>query len=170
MIRIILHVDKEWGIGCKNDLMFHLPKDMAFFRNTTRGHVVVMGENTLLSFPGSKPLVKRTNIVLSADPTHEYEGCINVHTMGELHKKMREIEKAGEDIYVIGGASVYRALLPYCDDALVTKVDAIGGADVYFPNLDENPSFECVEESEKEKDEDAYITFTRYVNKKKLPI
>ena len=51
MIRIILHVDKEWGIGKKNDLMFHLPKDMAFFRSTTKGHVVVMGENTLLSFP-----------------------------------------------------------------------------------------------------------------------
>lgn len=170
MIRIILHVDKEWGIGKKNDLMFHLPKDMAFFRNTTRGHVVVMGENTLLSFPNSKPLKNRINVVLSADPTHNYEGCLNFHSMDDLHRKMKEYEDDGEDVYVIGGASMYRALLPYCDDALVTKVDAVGGADVFFPNLDENPSFECVEQSEKEKDEDAYITFTRYVNKNKLPL
>ena len=170
MIRIILHVDKEWGIGKRNGLMFNLPKDMAFFRNTTKGHVVVMGENTLLSFPNSKPLKNRTNIVLSADPTHEYEGCINLHSMEDLHRKMKEFEEKGEDVYVIGGASIYRALLPYVDDALVTKVDAVGGADVFFPNLDEDPSFECVEQSEKEKDEDAYSTFTRYVNKNKLPL
>ena len=162
MIRIILHVDKEWGIGKRNGLMFNLPKDMAFFRNTTKGHIVVMGENTLLSFPGSKPLKNRTNIVLSADPTHEYEGCINLHTMDDLHKKMREIDESGEDIYVIGGASIYRALLPYVDDALVTKVDAVGGADVFFPNLDEDPAWQCVEAGPCEEEEGIPYRFLTY--------
>jgi dihydrofolate reductase len=170
MIRIILHVDKEWGIGKRNGLMFNLPKDMAFFRNTTKGHIVVMGENTLLSFPGSKPLKNRTNIVLSADPTHEYEGCINLHTMDDLHKKMRDIYESGEDIYVIGGASIYRALLPYVDDALVTKVDAVGGADVFFPNLDRDPSFEMVEESEPQLDNGIPIRFCTYRNHNKMDL
>ena len=79
----ILNCDSKFGIGKKNDLLFHLPLDMAFFRKTTSGHTVVMGENTLLSFPGSKPLPKRKNIVLSQDPTHNYEGVVNVHISEE---------------------------------------------------------------------------------------
>ena len=166
MIRIILHCDEEWGIGKKGTLMFHLPKDMAYFRETTKGHVVVMGEVTFLSFPNQKPLKNRTNIVLSADSTHNYEGCVNVHSMEELHAKLKEIE-ANEDIYIIGGASIYKAFLPYCDEALITKVEAIGGADTFFVNLDENPDYELATESEPIQDEDAVIRFTRYINKNK---
>ena len=76
----ILNCDKNYGIGKKNGLLFRLPKDMAFFRQSTKGHVVAMGENTLLSFPNQKPLPNRTNIVLSQDPTHEYENVVNVHS------------------------------------------------------------------------------------------
>ena len=86
MLISILNCDKEYGIGKKNGLLFELKEDMRFFRNTTLNHVVAMGENTLLSFPGCKPLKNRTNIVLSGDPTHNYEGVINVHTFEEFLK------------------------------------------------------------------------------------
>ena len=90
MIISILNCDNKWGIGKRNGLLFSLPLDMKFFRETTKGHVVAMGENTLLSFPGSKPLKNRTHIVLSADPTHNYEGVINVHTFEDFLKTINE--------------------------------------------------------------------------------
>ena len=90
MITAILNCDEKWGIGKKNGLLFHLPLDMKFFRETTSGHTVAMGENTLLSFPGSKPLKGRTNIVLSADETHNYDGVINLHTFESFLIEIRE--------------------------------------------------------------------------------
>ena len=165
MIISILSVDKKYGIGKNNDLLFHLPLDMKFFRETTKGHMVFMGENTLLSFPGSKPLKNRINVVLSQDPTHNYEGCENVHNFDEFIKILR---KNGEnsDVFVIGGASIYRQTLPYVDKVLLTKVDADGEATVFFPNLDEDPNFECVEEGIPIQDGEYSIRFTTYLRKK----
>lgn len=162
----ILHADKKYGIGKKNTLMFSLPQDMAFFRKTTLGHTVAMGENTLLSFPHSKPLKNRLNIVLSQDPTHNYEGVKNVHTLEEFKKEIQE-ELTKGDVYIIGGASIYRTMLPYVDEVLLTKVDADGGAEVFFPNLDENPSFECIKEGVPILDNGYTIRFTTYINKNK---
>lgn len=167
MVISILSVDNKWGIGKKNGLLFHLPLDMKFFRETTSGHTVCMGENTLLSFPGSKPLKNRVNIVLSKDASHNYEGVINVHDFNEFIDLIVEKGKS-EDIYVIGGASIYRQTLPYVDKVLLTKVDADGGAEVFFPNLDLDPSFNCVEESLPLKDGDYTIRFTTYINLCKL--
>ena len=169
MIISILNCDKEYGIGKKNGLLFTLKEDMAFFRKTTLNHVVVMGENTLLSFPGSKPLKNRTNVVLSADPTHNYEGVVNVHSFEELLKKMNEYSKT-EDVFVIGGASMYRQTLEYVDYVYLTKVDAIGGAEVFFVNIDENKDFEIVSESETIRDGDYDIKFVVYRNKNKKSI
>ena len=90
MIISILNCDKKFGIGKRNGLLFNLPLDMKYFRETTRGHVVAMGENTLLSFPGSKPLKNRTNIVLSKDIDHNYEGVINVHSFDEFINMIKE--------------------------------------------------------------------------------
>lgn len=159
----ILHADRKYGIGKKNGLMFRLPKDMAFFRKTTSGHTVAMGENTLLSFPNHKPLKNRTNLVLSQDPNHNYEGVINIHTFEDFLKAIKE-QLQKDDVYVIGGASIYRQLLPYCDEVLLTKVDADGGADVFFPNLDENKDFKLTCESEPEEDNGYTIRFTTYTN------
>lgn len=169
MIITILHADKKWGIGKRNDLMFSLPLDMKFFRETTRGHVVAMGENTLLSFPNSKPLKNRTHIVLSADPTHNYEGVINVHSFEEFLKLIKEYSLK-EDVYIIGGASIYNQTLSYVDKVLLTKVDADGGAEVFFHNLDEDNNFECVNEGEVIKDNGYDIRFTTYINKNKVDI
>ena len=169
MIISILNCDKEYGIGKRNGLLFSLPKDMKFFRETTLNHVVCMGENTLLSFPNSKPLKNRTNIVLSQDPTHNYEGVINVHTFEEFLKKIKEYS-LNDNVFVIGGASIYRQTLPYVDQVYLTKVNAIGGAEVFFVNLDEHPDFELIKESEPEMDGDLEIKFTTYknINKKEI--
>ena len=164
MIISILSVDRKYGIGKNNDLLFHLPLDMKFFRETTRGHMVFMGENTLLSFPDSKPLKNRVNVVLSQDPTHNYEGCENVHN---FEKFIEILKKNGEnsDVFVIGGASIYRQTLPFVDKVLLTKVDADGGATVFFPNLDEDPNFECADEGTPIQDGEYKIRFTTYIRK-----
>lgn len=160
MIRAIVHADRQWGIGKGNDMMFSLPKDMKFFRETTLGHAVVMGGNTLRSFPNGKPLKNRVNIVLSRGQVRD--DCIIVRSYEELKNEMKRREN--EDIYVIGGGEVYRVLLPYCHEALVTKVDAVGGAETFFPDLDAHPDFVCVDEGEPLDDNGLTIRFTRYKN------
>ncbi len=161
MIRAIVHADREWGIGKGNDMMFSLPKDMKYFRETTMGHVVVMGGNTLRSFPNQKPLKNRVNIVLTRGQV--CDECIVVRSYDELKKEMKVREN--EEIYIIGGGAVYQELLPYCHEALVTKVEAIGGAEVFFPNLDTHPDFICVDEGEAIEDNGYTVRFTRYVNR-----
>ncbi len=164
MIISILSVDKNYGIGKNNGLLFHLPLDMKFFRETTKGHTVFMGENTLLSFPNSKPLPNRKNVVLSQDPTHNYEGCENVHNFDEFVKIMKNCSE-NDDVFVIGGASIYRQTLPFVDVVLLTKVDADGEATVFFPNLDEMPEWKCVDEGTPIQDGEFKIRFTTYVKK-----
>ena len=163
MIISILNCDIHYGIGKKNGLLFHLPLDMKFFRETTKGHVVAMGENTLLSFPGSQPLKNRTNIVLSKDADHNYEGVINVHDFDEFIKMIKEYGKE-ETVFIIGGASIYAQTLPYVDEVYLTKVNADGGAEVFFPNLDTNPDFICVDMGTPLEDNGLEIRFTRYKN------
>ena len=148
----------------KNGLLFSLPLDMKFFRETTKGHTVCMGENTLLSFPGSKPLKNRINIVLSQDPSHNYEGVANVHDFHEFLKTIKE-RSLKEDVYIIGGASVYRQTLPFVDKVLLTKVDADGKAELFFPNLDKDPFFVLEKESEVMDDNGFNIKFCTYINK-----
>ena len=162
MIYAIVHADKEWGIGKGNDMMFSLPKYIKFFRETTMGHTVVMGGNTLRSFPNQKPLKNRVNIVLSRGQVRD--DCVIVRSYDELKNEMKAREN--EDIFVIGGGEVYKELLPYCHGAYVTKVDAVGGAEVFFPNLDSHPDFVCVEESEPIDDNGWTIRFTKYENQK----
>ena len=160
MIRAIVHADKEWGIGKGNDMMFSLPKDMKFFRETTMGHTVVMGGNTLRSFPNGKPRKNRTNIVISRGQVRD--DCVIVRDSAELKKEL--LNRKNEDIYIIGGGVIYKELLPYCEEVFVTKVDAIGGAEVFFPNLDENKDFTCIYESEPIDDNGFTIRFTTYKN------
>ncbi len=166
MIYAIVHADKEWGIGKGNDMMFSLPADMKFFRTTTMGHTVVMGGNTLRSFPGQKPLKNRTNIVLSRGTVRD--DCVIVRDYDQLKNEMKQREN--EDIYVIGGGAIYKELLPYCHGALVTKVDAVGGAEVFFPNLDEHPDFVCVDEGTPIDDNGYTIRFTTYKNNNVKPL
>ena len=160
MIRAIVAVDKKWGIGKKNDLLFNIPLDMKFFREKTAGTTVCMGYNTLLSFPNSKPLPKRKNIVLCADCI-ERDDVVMVHSLEDM---LSAIKNEEVDVFVIGGAMFYKAMLPYCEEVLVTKVDADGEAEVFYTNLDEHPDFECVFEGETLETNGYNIKFTTYKN------
>ena len=131
-MKAIVCVDKKWGIGKDNDLLFSLPQDMKFFRSTTLDKVVVMGGNTLRSFPNGKPLPKRINVVLSKKENRD-----DVIICRDMHDLLKELKKYNtDDVFIIGGGSFYKTMLPYCEKALVTKVDSDKEVDVYFPNLD----------------------------------
>ena len=162
-MKAIVAVDKNWGIGKGNDLLFSIPLDMAFFREQTKGKVVVMGSKTLKSFPNSKPLKNRVNIVFHRG-NDDYEGCIVVKDLAELNEVLKNYNT--DDVFVIGGGSIYSMLIDYCSEALVTKVDAGGDAEVFFPNLDEKEGWDCVKESEQLESNGYKITFTKYINEK----
>ncbi len=157
-IKAIVAVDKKWGIGKKNDLLFRLPLDMKYFREKTDGKTVCMGYNTLLSFPGGKPLKNRKNIVICPEGV-ERDDVVIVHTLDEMLKTIAAEEN---DVYVIGGAYFYKSMLPFCDEVLVTKVDADGEAEVFFENLDERADFGLASESETFETNGYNIKFSVY--------
>ena len=158
-MKAIAAVSEKWGIGKDNKLLFHLREDMDFFRETTTGNVVVMGRKTLESFPGGQPLKNRVNIVLSKDPEYNPVGCVVVHSIEELRE---EIKKYDKEIYVIGGGSVYKALLPYIDTALITRIYAQPEADTFFPNLDKDKHWEIVDCTELKSEASQYFRFVTY--------
>lgn len=164
-MKAIVAVDVKWGIGKNNDLLFAIPEDMKFFREKTSGKVVCMGYNTLLSFPNSKPLKNRTNIVLAPENV-ERDDCTVVHSLDELFATLKNYND--DEIFVIGGAMFYRTMVDYCSEVYVTKVNADGGATVFYPNLDEKENFELVYVSEPITTNDYEIRFTTYKNKSPL--
>ena len=159
-MKAIVAVDQKWGIGKNNDLLFSLPSDMKFFRETTLNKVVVMGSKTLKSFPNGNPLKNRTNIVLST--TIDRDDCVVCKDLQTLLNTIKTYN--AQDVFVIGGAMLYKTLLPYCSEALVTKVQADGGAEVFFENLDECENWQCVSSSEEIETNDIKITFNTYKN------
>ena len=159
-MNLIVNADKNWGIGKNNELLVQIPNDMKMFRSTTIGNVVVMGRKTLESFPNGKPLPKRTNIVLTKNKNYAAKGAIVVHSKEELLEELKKYPE--EDIFVIGGESIYRMLLPYCTTAYVTRTDYAYDADTYFPNLDELPEWKLVKEREEETYFDIKYRFTKY--------
>lgn len=159
-MKAILSADKNWGIGYQNKLLVSIPSDMRFFRQTTTGKVVVMGRKTLESFPNGLPLKNRTNIVLTANRGYQVKDAVIVHTEKEL---MQELEKYDtEDIFVIGGESIYRMMLPHCDTVYVTKIDRAFQADTFFPDLDQMDEWEMTEEGEEQTCFDLEFRFTKY--------
>ncbi len=158
----IVAVDKRWGIGKNNDLLFKLPEDMKFFRKMTMGKIIVMGSNTLKSFPGSKPLPDRTNVVLYPGGENR-EDCKVVQNLEELKDYLKNFPS--EDIFIVGGAMFYSTMIDYCDRAYITKVDADGGATHFFKNLDEILSWEIKEQSEEIETGGYKIKFTVYKNR-----
>ncbi|MBR0188899.1 MAG: dihydrofolate reductase [Clostridia bacterium] len=160
-MKAIVAVDKKWGIGKKNDLLFSLPEDMKYFREKTLNKVVVMGSNTLKSFPNGKPLKNRTNIVLFPEG-EKRDDCTVVGSLAELSKELKKYP--ADDVFIIGGAMFYKTMLPFCSEVLVTKVDADGGAEVFYENLDEKKEWKCVSVSEPVETNGYTIRFTVYKN------
>ncbi len=159
-MNLIVAVDKNWAIGKQNQLLVSIPADMKFFRQTTMGKVVVMGRKTLESFPGGMPLKKRTNIVLTKNPNYKVKDATVVNTVEDLLEELKKYDD--EEIYVIGGETIYRQLLPYCKVAHVTKVNHAYEADTYFPNLDEMDDWEITGVSDEQTYFDLEYEFVKY--------
>ncbi|MBQ8625118.1 MAG: dihydrofolate reductase [Agathobacter sp.] len=159
-MNLIAAVDKNWAIGKNNQLLVRIPMDQKFFRETTTGKVVVMGRKTLESFPNGLPLKNRTNIVLTRNPKYEVKDAIVVHSMEELREELKKYNS--EDIYIIGGEQIYKALVDECDVAHITKIEYEYDADAYFPNLDEKPEWRIVADSEEQTYFDLEFFFYKY--------
>lgn len=159
-MNLIAAVDQNWAIGNKNQLLVKIPADQKFFRETTTGKIVVMGRKTLESFPNGLPLKNRTNIVLTRDKKYEVKDAIVLHSLEDLREELKKYPS--EDIYVIGGETIYRQLLDDCDVAHITKVEFAYDADAYFPNLDELPEWKITADSEEQTYFDLEYYFYKY--------
>ncbi len=163
-MNMIVAVDENWAIGNKNELLVRIPSDQKFFRESTMGKVVVMGRKTLETFPNGLPLSGRRNIVLTHDESFQAMGAQMVHSLEELREELQKYPT--EDVYIIGGASVYRQLLDACDTVYATKIDFSYDADAWFPNLDELPEWTLADCSEEQTYFDLEYYFCRYERKK----
>lgn len=164
-MNLIVAVDKNWAIGNKNELLVRIPNDHKYFREETTGKVVVLGRKTLETFPQGLPLKNRTNIILSSNTKYQVKDAVVVHSVEELLEELKPYPS--EEIYIIGGESVYRQMLPYCDVAHVTKIDHTYEADSYFPNLDQDDAWEITADSEEQTYFDIAYQFVKYERKKK---
>ena len=163
-MNIIVAADENWAIGNKDKLLVSIPNDQKHFREETTGKVVVLGRKTLQTFPQGQPLKNRTNIILSRDKNYEVKDATVVHSAEELLEELKKFDT--EDVYIIGGESIYRQMLPYCDVAHVTKIDHKYEADTYFPNLDNDPEWEITADSDEQTYFDIAYTFLKYQRKK----
>lgn len=159
-MNLIVAVDENWAIGKGNRLLVSIPQDMKFFRETTTGKVVVMGRKTLESFPGGQPLKNRVNIVLTRDAGFQAKGAVVCRSMEEVQEELKKY--AQEDIYIIGGESIYRQFLPYCNKAYITKVCHKYDADTYFPNLDTEEGWQMTRVGEEQTYFDLEYLFSIY--------
>ena len=162
-MNLIVAVDKNWSIGNQGQLLVSIPEDKKLFREETMGKVIVMGRKTLESLPGKQPLYGRANIVLTRNPDYKVKGAVVCHSLSEV---LEELGRYGEeDCFIIGGQSIYEQFLPYCNTAHVTYIDYTYSADTYFPDLDQDPSWEMTAESDEQTYFDLCYTFRMYQRK-----
>ncbi|HKL99768.1 MAG TPA: dihydrofolate reductase [Mobilitalea sp.] len=163
-MNIIVAVDNNWAIGFQNKLLVHIPADQRFFRDETIHKAVIMGRKTLESFPGGQPLKQRLNVIITSSPDYKVADGVVVGSVEEALEAVKDYKT--EDIYVIGGASIYEQMLPYCDVAHVTKIDYNYTADTYFPNMDKMDDWVITAESDEQTYFDLTYAFCKYVKKK----
>lgn len=162
-MKAIVAVDSNWGIGCNNELLQMIPEDMKFFKEKTLNKVVIMGRATFESLPGKKPLKDRVNIVLSKNEKFFNKDIIIARSIEEILDLTANYKS--EDVFVIGGESVYRQFLPYCSEAYVTKINNVYLADKYFINLQEEKTWILSELSENKQYNNIEYRFAKYINK-----
>ncbi len=157
-MNLIVAVDQNWAIGKDGDQLIYLSEDLKRFKSLTLGHPVILGRKTLATFPGGRPLKGRPNLILSTTPGYQVEGADVFPNLEKL------LACAPKDSFVIGGESVYHALLPYCSTAYITKIHASFPADRFFPDLDQDPDW-TLQDSSEELEQDGvtfhYCTYTR---------
>lgn len=159
-MKMIVCVSENFGIGNGGSLLFSLPPDMKFFRETTLNKVVVMGRSTLDSFPGGKPLKNRTNIVISRNTDFLREGAIVLHSKEDVLAYVEQFDT--DDVYIIGGAQIYEMFRDECDTAYVTKVEKEAECDKFFFDIDSDNSWKLSSQSEKMEYEGTIFSFCTY--------
>ena len=146
-MNLIAAADENWGIGKNGGLLAHISGDMKYFRETTKGKIVVMGRKTLESFPGGKPLKNRVNIVLTGNKVFVPEDVVICHSVEETLEKLKEYPK--EDVFIIGGGMIYKAFLPWCEKAYITHVYHTFEADTYLPDLEKQAGWKLTSVSDR---------------------
>ena len=159
-MNLIAAVDRNWAIGYKNELLVRIPEDQKWFRETTTGKAVIMGRKTLESFPNKSPLKNRLNVVITSDMNYSVPGAVVVHSIDEAVEAVRDY--ADDDVYVIGGESIYRQMLPLCSTAHITKVDYAYQADAHFPDLEKEQGWKITETSDERTYFDIIYEFVKY--------
>lgn len=157
-MNLIAAVDQNWAIGKNGDQLCYIPADLKRFQALTTGHAVILGRKTLATFPGGRPLKNRRNLVLSRNPDFAPEGAEVFRDLDSL------LAAAPADAFVIGGESVYRALLAHCDRAYITKIHRAWPADAHFPDLDADPAWAVTQEGEALEQDGLtfrYVTYER---------
>ena len=155
-MNLIVAVDENWAIGMGGDQLVYLSEDLKRFKAITMGHPVVLGRKTLATFPGGRPLKGRRNLILSQNPAFAPEGAEVYDSIETLRAHMPE------DAFVIGGSSVYEAMLQYCDTAYITKIAKSYPADCYIPNLDTMPDWVVTETSDVMEQDGVRFTYVTY--------
>ena len=158
-MKAIVCADINWGIGKGTGMLFHIPADLKFLKEKTMGSTVIMGRTTFLSLPGQKALPGRKNIVLTRDENWGAENVTVCHGIDEL----ADIIENGENVFLMGGEAVYNELIDSCDEAYVTRVNADGKAEKFFPDLDRRAGWKLVERSTAQESNGYIFTFDRYV-------
>ncbi|MGN0158460.1 MAG: dihydrofolate reductase [Brotaphodocola sp.] len=159
-MKLIAVVDSNWAIGSRGQQLVNIPQDQKMFREMTLGKVIVMGRKTMESLPGGQPLYGRTNIVLTKDPNFQVKGAKICHSVDEVMELLKGVSQ--DDIYIIGGQTVYEQFLPFCEEALVTWIDYVYAADTYLPNLDKAEDWKLVEESDEQTYFNLCYTYRTY--------
>lgn len=159
-MNIVVAADRNWGIGNKGNLLVSIPNDQKMFRELTTGKVIVLGRKTLATFPQGLPLMNRTNIILSRNPDYKVRGALVAHSVDELMEMLKAYRS--EDIYIVGGETIYKQMLPYCDTVHLTAIDHVYEADTHFPNLDADPEWEKTADSDELTYFDLPYYFERY--------
>lgn len=162
-MNFIVAVTSDYAIGKNNDLLFHLPTDLKYFKEKTLNKIVVMGDKTYFSLP-KRPLPKRINIVLSNNPQFNETGIIIVRNLSELFSELKKYNT--QDVFVTGGASVYNLLMDYCDTAYITKINKVVPADTYINNIEKMGNWKLEQSSPVYTENGLDFTFNIFKNTK----
>ena len=158
-MKLIAAVDEHWALGKGGDQLVYISQDLKRFKTLTTGHPVILGRKTMATFPGGRPLKGPRNLILSRDPAFAPEG-------GEVYPSLEQlVATAPADSFVVGGASVYAALLPYCDTAHITRIDAVFPADKFFPDLDADPAWQVQDVSDPMEHDGLSFRYYTYIRK-----
>ena len=159
-MNLIAAVDKNWAIGYKDKLLIRIPNDQRFFRYKTINKVIIMGRKTFESFPNRLPLKERLNIILTSDVNYKISNTIVLNCLDDLYDELKKYDT--EDIYIIGGESIYKQMIDKCNTAYITKINSEFEADSFLPNLDNDPKWEIINKSEKRTYADIQYIFYTY--------